>query len=79
MTPPHKQPTTSTLMDEKFLTVAELATILRTSKMTIYRMVNSGDLDAIRVGRSFRIPEAAAQALVRSRTSPAAGTEAGRA
>lgn len=38
------------------LTVAEVASMLRLSKMTIYRLMNSGRLPALRVGRSFRIP-----------------------
>ena len=42
-----------------FLTVAEVAEILRVSKMTVYRLVPSGDLPAVRVGRSFRVHEKA--------------------
>lgn len=30
---------------------------MRLSKMTVYRMVNSGALPALKVGRSVRIPE----------------------
>jgi excisionase family DNA binding protein len=41
----------------RFLTVAEVATIMRVSKMTVYRLVHAGDLPAVRVGRSFRVPE----------------------
>ena len=41
----------------RFLTVAEVAAIMRVSKMTVYRMVHAGELPAIRVGRSFRVPE----------------------
>ncbi|WP_103063803.1 helix-turn-helix domain-containing protein [Actinomyces qiguomingii] len=44
-----------------FLTVAEVAAMLRVSKMTVYRMVHSGDLPAMQVGRSFRVPERAVQ------------------
>ena len=40
----------------RFLTVFEAAMILRVSKQTVYRLVHAGDLQAIRVGRSFRIP-----------------------
>ncbi len=40
----------------RFLTIFEAATILRVSKQTVYRLVRAGDLEAIRVGRSFRIP-----------------------
>jgi excisionase family DNA binding protein len=41
----------------KFLTVAEVAALMRVSKMTVYRLVHSGELTAVRVGRSFRVPE----------------------
>ena len=43
----------------KFLTVAEVAEIMRVSKMTVYRLVHGGELPAVRVGRSFRVPEKA--------------------
>ena len=42
-----------------FLTVAEVADIMRVSKMTVYRLVHSGELPAVRVGRSFRVQETA--------------------
>lgn len=42
-----------------FLTVAEVAAIMRVSKMTVYRLVHGGELSAVRVGRSFRVPEPA--------------------
>jgi excisionase family DNA binding protein len=44
------------LDDVSFLTVAEVAGVMRVSKMTVYRMVHSGELSAVRVGRSFRVP-----------------------
>lgn len=47
------------LSDVRFLTVAEVASVMRVSKMTVYRLVHSGDLPAVRVGRSFRVPEQA--------------------
>ena len=43
----------------QFLTVAEVATIMRVSKMTVYRLVHGGELPAVRVGKSFRVPEQA--------------------
>ena len=46
----------SRLTGVEFLTVAEVAAIMRVSKMTVYRLVHSGELPAIRVGRSFRVP-----------------------
>lgn len=48
----------------RFLTVAEVAGIMRVSKMTVYRLVHAGDLTAVRVGRSFRVPEHAVQAYL---------------
>ncbi|WP_051215119.1 helix-turn-helix domain-containing protein [Granulicoccus phenolivorans] len=43
----------------KFLTVAEVAAIMRVSKMSVYRLIHGGDLEAVRFGRSFRVPETA--------------------
>jgi excisionase family DNA binding protein len=43
----------------QFLTVAEVASLMRVSKMTVYRLVHSGELPAVRVGKSFRVPEKA--------------------
>lgn len=40
---------------ETYTTIAHAASILRVSKMTIYRMVHDGSLEAVKVGRSFRI------------------------
>jgi len=40
-----------------FLTIAEVAARMRVSKMTVYRLVHSGELPALRVGRSFRVTE----------------------
>jgi excisionase family DNA binding protein len=51
--------------DVRFLTVAEVATIMRVSKPTIYRLIHSGELEAIRVGRSFRVPEQAVDQYLR--------------
>ncbi|RYJ04669.1 MAG: helix-turn-helix domain-containing protein [Actinomycetales bacterium] len=44
-----------------FLTVAEVAAQMRVSKMTVYRLVHAGELEAVRVGRSFRVPEGAVE------------------
>jgi excisionase family DNA binding protein len=47
------------LAEVRFVTVAEVAALMRVSKMTVYRLVHSGELPAVRVGRSFRVPESA--------------------
>ena len=52
------------LSEVRFLTVAEVAEMLRVSKMTVYRLVHSGELPAIRFGRSFRVPESAVRTAV---------------
>ena len=54
------------LSDVRFLTVAEVALIMRVSKMTVYRLVHSGELEAIRVGRSFRVHAKAVHDMLES-------------
>jgi excisionase family DNA binding protein len=49
----------TSLAQVEFLTVAEVAAMMRVSKMTVYRLVHSGELPAVRVGKSFRVPEQA--------------------
>jgi excisionase family DNA binding protein len=41
--------------DDRFLTVQEVAELMRVSTMTVYRLIKAGDLRAARVGRSFRV------------------------
>jgi excisionase family DNA binding protein len=41
----------------RFMTVAEVATLMRISTMTVYRLIKSGDIAAVRVGKSYRIRE----------------------
>jgi excisionase family DNA binding protein len=53
------------LHEMRFLTVAEVAQIMRVSKMTVYRLVHGGELPAVRVGRSFRVPEQAVHRYLR--------------
>ena len=53
------------LNEVRFLTVAEVAAIMRVSKMTVYRLVHAGELPAVRVGRSFRVPERAVDDYLR--------------
>lgn len=57
----------SDLADVRFVTVSEVAELMRVSRMTVYRMIHAGELPAIRFGRSFRVPESAvSQAIVTS-------------
>ncbi|AUZ87967.1 helix-turn-helix domain-containing protein [Arthrobacter sp. TmT3-37] len=50
--------------DVQFLTVAEVAELMRVSKMTVYRLVHAGDLPAVQFGRSYRVPESAVEAFL---------------
>ncbi|MBV9594203.1 MAG: helix-turn-helix domain-containing protein [Actinobacteria bacterium] len=64
-TPANEQARPDTLAEVRFLTVAEVASVMRVSKMTVYRMVHAGELPAVRVGRSFRVPEKAVHDYLR--------------
>jgi excisionase family DNA binding protein len=59
------QPPDASLSQVRFLTVAEVAALMRVSKMTVYRLVHSGELTAVRVGRSYRVPEKAVHDYLR--------------
>lgn len=64
------------LGDDQLWTVAEVAAHMRVSKMTVYRLIKSGELPALRVGKNFRIRGRDLQAyLERSAT----GTESDQA
>ncbi len=52
------------LSDVRFLTVQEVADMMRVSTMTVYRLVHAGELPAVRFGRSYRIPESAVAGVV---------------
>lgn len=41
----------------RLLTVAEVANVMRVSRMTVYRLIRRGQLKAIRVGRNYRVRE----------------------
>lgn len=44
---------------QKYYKRTELARILSVNPMTIYRLIRSGKLEAIRVANDYRIPETA--------------------
>jgi excisionase family DNA binding protein len=43
------------LLGEPLLTVGEVANMMRVSNMTVYRLIKSGQLGAIRVGKNYRL------------------------
>lgn len=42
---------------DRLLTVGEVAETMRVSNMTVYRLIKSGQLGAVRVGKNYRIRE----------------------
>ena len=51
----------------RFVTVAEVASLMRVSTMTVYRLIKAGDLPAVRFGKSYRIDEADVDAYLADR------------
>jgi excisionase family DNA binding protein len=49
---------------EVLMTVAEVAAVLRVSKMTVYRLIHDQELAAARVRRSFRVSSTAVDRYV---------------
>ena len=45
----------SPVSGDRLLTVAEVADHMRVSNMTVYRLIKSGTLPALRVGKNYRI------------------------
>ncbi len=50
------------------LTVAEVAAGMRVSNMTVYRLIKSGELPAVRVGKGYRIRETELQRFLEERS-----------
>jgi excisionase family DNA binding protein len=46
---------TDRVFGEPLLTVGEVAHTMRVSNMTVYRLIKSGQLAAIRVGKNYRL------------------------
>jgi excisionase family DNA binding protein len=69
-------PSEPRLSDLRLLTVAEVAEMTRLSRMTIYRLVNSGRLPALKIGRTVRIPEQAVWNYLKGCTSTMASLSA---
>lgn len=51
----------------RFMTVAEVAEMMRVSTMTVYRLIKGGDLPAVRFGKSYRLDEADVDTYLTSR------------
>ena len=44
------------MMRENLITVREAANYLRISARTVYRLIESGQIGAVRIGKQWRIP-----------------------
>lgn len=51
--------------ESQLWTVGEVAELLRVSRMTIYRMVESEVLASVRIGRAVRIPRTSVEEFLR--------------
>ncbi len=61
----------STNSRDSFLTVAEVAAMMRVSTMTVYRLIKAGDLASVRVGKSYRLREADVDSYITKRYTEA--------
>lgn len=48
---------TKRIVSSEFLTVGEVARLMRVSNMTVYRLIKAGSLRAVQVGNRYRIRE----------------------
>lgn len=48
----------------EILTVKEVAALLKTSRVQVRKMIQSGELPAVMVGREYRIPVEAIKAFI---------------
>jgi excisionase family DNA binding protein len=58
---------------DRLLTVGEVADVMRVSNMTVYRLIKSGQLGAIRVGKNYRIRESEVDRYLQERSVQAEG------
>ena len=63
----------------KVLTVDEVASLLKLTRVTIYRMAKAGDIPALKVGKVWRFPEAEIEAWlsekIRGKGTPTGGRQ----
>ena len=57
-------------------TVGEVAGMLRVSTMTVYRLIRTGELPAVRIGRNYRVKQSDLEAYLDAQTTGAMTGEA---
>jgi excisionase family DNA binding protein len=70
----NKQRGTAAAVTPLLLTIPQAASVLAVGRTTVYELIGAGDLEAVHIGRSVRIPVDALQSFVNRRatgTSPA--------
>ncbi len=55
------------------LTASEVAKLLRVGRTKVYKMMNSGELPVIRLGKAIRVPKQALTAWLAERTGKGFG------
>ena len=50
------------------MTVSEVAAAMRVSNMTVYRLIKTGELPALRVGKNYRIRDADVERYLSARS-----------
>ena len=63
-------------MQPLLLTLDEVAEALRQSRQSVYRHIANGDLEAVKVGKSRRVPRESLEAFVDRLRAEAAGSVA---
>lgn len=65
------------MIERRLFRAREAAEVLGLSKSKIHLMINSGEIESVRIGRSVRIPARALDALTEGRQpEPATGPKA---
>jgi len=55
-------------MEKNFYTVAEIASILKLTNLTIYKYIHEGSLEAVQFGGHYRIEKRALDQFIQSHT-----------
>jgi excisionase family DNA binding protein len=55
-------------MNERLYTIKEVIEVLKVSQATVYRMMYSGRLPRVKIGKSVRIPVSAVEAVIKENT-----------
>jgi excisionase family DNA binding protein len=55
-------------MNERLYTIKEVTEVLKVSQATVYRMMYSGRLPRVKIGKSVRIPVSAVEAVIKENT-----------